>query len=111
MQHLRQATATILGFSSAEQVSPARGLMDLGIDSLMAVSLRNELTRDLAVTLPATLTFDYPTLNLLHAYLMTELFADLSLVDAGVDTQQAVIDDLTEDELATLLSQEFSQEG
>lgn len=46
-------------------------LLDLGLDSLMAVQLRNALARDLAVPsgLPATLVFDHPTIAALSVYL------------------------------------------
>jgi acyl carrier protein len=38
-------------------------LMDAGLDSLGAVSFRNELARKFEVTLPASLLFDFPTLS------------------------------------------------
>ena len=46
-------------------------LLDLGLDSLMAVQLRNALAQDLSIAggLPATLVFDHPTLAALSEYL------------------------------------------
>ena len=43
--------------------------MDLGLDSLMAVQLRNRLGASLGRTLPVSLAFNYPTLGELTAFL------------------------------------------
>ena len=50
-------------------------LMDLGLDSLMAVQLRNLLSRGLGLAqpLPATLMFDYPTIDALAAHLLARM--------------------------------------
>jgi acyl carrier protein len=47
-------------------------LMDLGLDSLMAVQLRNLLELGLGMerSLPATLMFDYPTIGSISALLV-----------------------------------------
>ncbi len=107
LHHLRSTVAKVLGLSAADQVDPAKGLTDLGLDSLMAVELRNNLSRSLEISLPATLVFDYPNLNILQAHLMTELFTEQI---PAADRTDSATDSLTEDELTDLFLQEFLQD-
>jgi acyl carrier protein len=58
---VREEVAVVLGAASAESIPPVRSLKELGLDSLMAVELRNRLSARSEVQLPATLAFDYPT--------------------------------------------------
>ncbi len=55
--------------------APTVGFFDLGMDSLMAVELRNRLNRALsgAYSAPNTLVFDYPNITELAAHLAKEL--------------------------------------
>jgi SAM-dependent methyltransferase len=69
------------------QHPPALGarLLDLGLDSLMAVQFRNRLAQALGVGKPlsATLVFDHPTCEALGAYLDRELFGEPGPVAAA----------------------------
>jgi myxalamid-type polyketide synthase MxaB len=73
MTHIRSQIAKILGLSSAEQIAPRQRLFDLGLDSLMAIELKNKLEANLGQSLRSTLLFDYPTLEALVDYLAQEM--------------------------------------
>jgi hypothetical protein len=96
--------------------------MEMGLDSLMAVELRNRLRAGLGVetSLPATLVFDYPTVNALTDYLAREILG----LDApegrraepageGVRPADMVgrLEELSEEEVDRLLTLQMNQRG
>ncbi len=60
----------VLGRALDEVLPAAKPLMDLGMDSLMAVELRHRLSALVGEPLPATLMFDQPSLGRLATYLL-----------------------------------------
>jgi acyl carrier protein len=65
---VEQAACTI-GLASEQKIDPGQPLHDIGLDSLMAVELRNLLGAACGQALPATLLFDYPTAEAVADYL------------------------------------------
>jgi acyl transferase domain-containing protein/acyl carrier protein len=66
-----------LHMKSSEKIDRKAGLASIGMDSLMAVELRNIISNSLgssfAKALPATLMFNYPTIEALTNYLLTDV--------------------------------------
>ncbi|UED87412.1 type I polyketide synthase [Streptomyces profundus] len=71
---VRTQAAMALGHADGEAVAGTRAFKDLGVDSMIAVNLRNSLSRTTGLPLPATLVFDHPTPNELAAFLKESLF-------------------------------------
>ena len=70
---LQQEVQAVLRLSTAPE--PTVGFFDLGMDSLMAVELRNRLNRAFAeeYVVPNTVVFDYPDISTLARHLVGEL--------------------------------------
>jgi myxalamid-type polyketide synthase MxaB len=70
---LRQQVHIVLGLDASETIDLNQPLRELGLDSLIAVELRNLLGSSLKADLPATLLFDYPTITALANHLFSEV--------------------------------------
>jgi acyl carrier protein len=71
--YLRTEARKVLAMSDGETVSATRPLQQLGLDSLMAVQLRNAIADAADLQLPASLLFDYPSLTELARHLLERL--------------------------------------
>jgi acyl carrier protein len=69
LQHVRERALKVLGLAPTFPLDPLQGLRDVGLDSLLAIELRNALQADVNAPLPATLAFDFPTVEALTAFL------------------------------------------
>ncbi|MFI7546102.1 SDR family NAD(P)-dependent oxidoreductase [Actinoplanes sp. NPDC049599] len=69
---LRSMTGEVLG--EDVPVDPDLGFGDLGVDSIMAIDLRDRLARALGRDLPATVAFDHPSVSGLAGHVLGLLY-------------------------------------
>ena len=62
-----------IGLDASQAIDEQRPLQEFGLDSLMAVELRNGLAAEAQCTLPATFVFDYPVAGAITDFLLTTL--------------------------------------
>lgn len=105
LDFVSERVARVLGRHGEDRPDPARPLSEMGLDSLLAVELRNRLGADLGLPrgLPATLVFDCPTIEALAAHLDHRLAppAAEEKMPAASDLlgSLASIDSMSEDEI------------
>jgi acyl transferase domain-containing protein/acyl carrier protein/Zn-dependent alcohol dehydrogenase len=70
---LVEKARAVLGFGPSSEVDVDRPLQEIGLDSLMAVELRDGVSQMIGHSLPVTLLFNHPTIASLALYLSKEL--------------------------------------
>lgn len=113
----------VMGLDESDTINPNQPLQELGLDSLMAVELRNILCALIGKQLPATLMFKYPTVSSLSTFLIQDMFPDeagdteedateAESTDAQAKQQEEddQLDDLSDDELAAMLAAELGDD-
>jgi NADPH:quinone reductase-like Zn-dependent oxidoreductase/SAM-dependent methyltransferase/acyl carrier protein len=110
---VRERALRALGLDPTRPVDPRTPLGELGLDSLLAVELRNTLGTALGKALPATLLFDYPTLDALTEHILVSVLGvaeePAGDVAAGGKTAPAhglvsAIEDLSDEEVERQLA-------
>ena len=104
-----------LGLDPSRPPDRGRPLQELGLDSLLAIELRNVLSNGLGLgrRLPATLLFDYPSITAITDYLAGELLG-FEVERTAADSQNsqpglAEIADLTDEEAEAMLLKELNE--
>jgi acyl carrier protein len=113
---------TVLGVPASTTIDPHQPFQELGLDSLMAIELRNAVGAAVGRSQPATLLFDHPTPASLVDHLLTLLDAGQPAADAGVPTDGGDLNDrdvdgdlgddlagLSEEEAEVLLLRELGE--
>ena len=114
---VRAEVMRVLRLDPASPPSRQDRLMELGMDSLMAVQLRNSLNRTLGLEkgLPSTLIFDHPTIEAIAHFVLpgvasssaasrpTIAAAQAAQVSRAAPMTATAIADLSDDDIARLL--------
>jgi acyl carrier protein len=118
LAHVRQQALKVLGLAATHPLNPDQPLSDLGLDSLMAVELRNALGAALGATLPPTLLFDYPTVNAVAGLLAQKIptmskepVAQPARDERERDALVAEIQELSESEVEAAIARELGTLG
>jgi SAM-dependent methyltransferase len=121
VDYARGHVAKVLRRERSAAIGRTQRLMELGVDSLMAVELRNLLAKGLGLkeSLPATLIFDYPNLEAIAKLLEKKAFGEK---EKAVEVKTALptngnagkmreeeIGELTEEEVEKMLERKLAR--
>jgi aryl carrier-like protein len=94
VRHVRDEVARVLTLDP-DVIDVRRGLFDMGLDSLMALDLKNRLRASVGLDVPATVVFEHPSIEALAAFLEPQLRARAGEVPravAGSDAAEAEVE-------------------
>ncbi|KAI1122634.1 6-methylsalicylic acid synthase [Nemania abortiva] len=70
---IRECIAAVLMIPDIDEIDIRKPLSDFGVDSVMTVALRQKLQMAFKIKVPATLTWNHPTVNHLVAWFLTSI--------------------------------------
>jgi len=109
-----QTAQTLLGVS-AVSLDVDKPLMEQGVDSLLAIEMRNRLSKGIATSLSVGLLFNYPSVTEIVDYLASEVLkiadSEEKIIQTSVKTPNALdyLDELSADELEQLIKQDLEK--
>jgi acyl transferase domain-containing protein/NADPH:quinone reductase-like Zn-dependent oxidoreductase/acyl carrier protein len=114
VEQIRRDAGRVLGLENLESLSNNKPLNELGLDSLMAVELRNVIGTAVGRNLSPTLLFDCPTVDALTSYLCRSVLGlekareaparGSQKMSTGTDVLEQM-EDLDDDEIDRLLKE------
>lgn len=84
LHHIRDQVSAVMQWAPGEHPDLDQGLFDAGMDSLMALELKNRLQAALGCDIPATVAFDHPTIRAIAAHLYRKIVPAAAPVEAAV---------------------------
>lgn len=116
---LQNQAIRVLGLDSDFALDPRKPLSEMGLDSLMAIELKNALDRAVGKKLSATTIFNYPTIESLATYLLNDVlaFEQARSEEHGAEKNESPLDktiqdieNLSDEEVEALLLQKLDEE-
>ncbi|MFB1483784.1 SDR family NAD(P)-dependent oxidoreductase [Corallococcus sp. RDP092CA] len=106
--YVQEQVARILRWDPTQPMDAQRGFAEMGMDSLMAVELRNRLQRDVGQPLSAALIFNYPRIEALAQHLQDVLLATGSGPEAPLGDEPPT---LSPEELIARIASKYQTHG
>jgi len=100
-EHIAGLASAVMGLPPSEVLDPAAGFFQLGMDSLMSLTLSRSLSASLGEALTPAVVFDYPSVESLSDYLAT-ILPELANAEGGETDEY---ENLTDDDLLQQLSE------
>jgi acyl transferase domain-containing protein len=105
----------VMELAAEDELKFERGFFDLGMDSLMTVALKARLENRFGMSLPSTVTIDYPSVAALSGYFEAQLLQVGSEAVDGVSValsrsapaSASAVEDLNDDEVSDALAAEL----
>jgi acyl carrier protein len=116
---LESLIADVLRLDGDHTVDRELGFFDMGVDSLMAIQIKDRIQQLVGRELPASVCFDYPTVVALVDHLLAELFAERDTDGSGPRAPRDIravprpvidegeIQDLSDEQIAALIDGEM----
>jgi acyl carrier protein len=105
-----EQSARVLGFSQS-QLDPVKPLTDLGLDSLMALEMKNRVESSLGITLPISALLQGPSIREIAGVVSTQL--SITYPEQETQAISEALDEvmqLTEEEAEALLQSKLASE-
>jgi natural product biosynthesis luciferase-like monooxygenase protein len=100
--HVQREVASVLGWKGDKLPDPRRGFFEMGMDSLMAMDLKNRLQSALGRPLRATVVFNYSTVEALSEFLATGCTPTESAAASPSEGSQAELERLVDAQIAAV---------
>jgi len=108
---IREQAVKVIALDPSQPIDSGQSLNELGLDSLMALELRNALGAGVKRTLPATVLFNYPSIDALTQYICRDILNLDEAVPHAASRESDVpmaLDHLADNEMAAILAEKLA---